>query len=315
VPLVDAPVNASGDQVVLSAGALRLTVVTVGGGMRELTVGDWHVLDGYGMDEVAPGGSGQVLAPWPNRLADGRYEFEGISYQLPLTEPSKWNALHGFARWERWTVERQDETSAVLGIVLAPRAGYPFALELEVEYNVTPSSVGVEIRGRNVGRRALPYANGFHPYFSVGTPKIDQALLELPARVSLTTDDRQLPTGRSSVEGTEDDFTRARPIGSTRLDTAYTELLRDSEGIARVRLSDESRSRSVAIRLGAAYTHVMVFTGDTLSDEHRRRRSLAVEPMTAAPNAFQSGDGLTVLGPGETHLAEWGIEINQAGAS
>jgi aldose 1-epimerase len=315
VPLANAPVDASGDQVVLSAGALRLTVVTVGGGMRELIVGDWHVLDGYGRDEIAPGGAGQVLAPWPNRLAEGRYEFEGVSYQLPLTEPSKGNALHGFARWERWTLENRDATSAVLGVILAPRAGYPFSLELEVKYNVTPSSVGVEIRGRNVGRRALPYANGFHPYFSIGTPQIDHALLEVPSRVSLTMDDRQIPTGRSAVDGTVHDFTRARPIGPARPDTAYTDLVRGRDGMARVRLSDPTGSPSVAVRLGAAYTHVMAFTGDTLSDEHRRRRSLAIEPMTAAPNAFQSGDGLMVLAPGETHVAEWGIEVAPLGKS
>jgi len=309
VPLVDAPVDASGEQVVLSAGDLRLTVVTVGGGMRELTLGGRRVLDGYEPDEVAPGGAGQVLAPWPNRLSEGRYEFGGKQYQLPWTEPAKRNALHGFARWERWAVVRRDASSAALAIVLAPRAGYPFALELEVAYEVTPEAVAVTIRGRNVGRGPLPYANGFHPYVSAGTPRVDECLLEMPATTWLETDERQIPIARRPVAGTEHDFTQPRAIGAQKLDTAYTDLARDPDGFARVRLSAAGGSSSVAVRLGRAYTHVMAFTGDTLGDASRRRRALAIEPMTAAPNAFQSGEGLVVLAPGETHVAEWGIEL------
>lgn len=292
------------------AGPLRLTVVTVGGGMREMTAGVWHVLDGYGPDEVAVGAYGQVLVPWPNRLSEGRYEFQGSQYQVPLTEPSKRNALHGFARWERWTVERHDESSAALGIVLAPRTGYPFALEVVVEYRLTPASVEVSTRGRNVGRTPLPYANGFHPYVSVGTPSIDECLLEIPARTWYATDERQIPVGRRSVEGTDYDFTRARVIGTTHLDTAFTDLVRRPDGRARIRLSAADGSRSVAVRLDEAYGYVMAFTGDTLADTARRRRSLGVEPMTAAPNAFQTGDGLAVLAPGETHLSTWAIEIS-----
>ena len=309
MPLVDPPVDASGDQVVLSAGDLKLTVVTVGGGMRELTVGDWHVLDGYAADEVAIGAYGQVLVPWPNRLSEGRYEFEGHEYQVPLTEPTKRNALHGFGRWERWTVERRDAASAVLGVVLAPRTGYPFALEVEVEYRVTPRAVDVTIRGRNVGRTRLPYANGFHPYVSTGDASVDGCALTMPARTWLPTDERQIPTGRNSVEGTGYDFLRPRAIGDMHLDTAYTDLVRDADGMARVRLTAPGGSRSVAVRLGPQYPYVMGYTGDTLADAPRRRRSLGVEPMTAAPNAFQTGDGLVVLAPGETHEADWGIEI------
>ena len=307
--MVEAPVDASGEQVVLSAGPLELTVVTVGGGMRELTVGDWHVLDGYGADEVAIGAYGQVLVPWPNRLSEGRYEFEGSEYQVPLTEPSKLNALHGFARWERWTVEHRDYTSAALGIVLAPRTGYPFALEVEVDYRVTPSSVEVTTRGRNVGRAPLPYANGFHPYVSVGTPSIDECMLEIPAKTWYATDDRQIPVGRRGVEGTEYDFRQARVIGPAHLDTAFTDLVRGSDGKARIRLSTADGSRTVAVRLDDAYGYVMAFTGDTLADTARRRRSVGVEPMTAAPNAFQTSDGLAVLAPGEVHVSTWAIEV------
>lgn len=302
-------VHASGDQVVLTAGDTRLVVVTWGGGMRELTHGEWAVLDGYGIDEVPLGAYGQPLIPWPNRLAGGRYEFNGRAYQVPLTEPEKHNALHGFARWMTWTVVASEPARAVLALTMYPRTGYPFSLGVEIEYRVEANGVSVVTTARNLGRDALPYANGFHPYVSVGTPAVDECVLHLPARTWLPTDERQIPTGEADVDGTGYDFRTPRPIAGERLDTAFTGLQRDADGRARVRLSTADGSRSVAVWMDSAYSHVMAYTGDTLADEKRRRRSLGVEPMTAAPNAFQTGTGLQVLEPGAESVSAWGIEL------
>src|SRR5579864_8687767 len=303
------PVDASGDQVVLTSGRLRLTVVTAGGGIRELTFGERPVIDGYGVDEIALGARGQPLIPWPNRIADGRYEFAGRQYQVPLTEPDKRNALHGFARWMTWNIESRDASSAVLSLLMYPRQGYPFALYLETEYRVDAANVSVITSATNAGRAALPYANGFHPYITVGTPAIDRCRLTIPARTFLQVDERQIPTGRSLVEGTAYDFRAGRPIEDTVLDHAFTDLARDAGGMARVVLSAPEGSDSVAVRMDQAHPYLMVFTGDTLADVARRRTSIAVEPMTAAPNAFRSGEGLRVLQPGETFASEWGIEV------
>ncbi|HKC20594.1 MAG TPA: aldose 1-epimerase family protein [Candidatus Dormibacteraeota bacterium] len=305
-----ATVHGSGEQVILTAGEIRLVVVTWGGGMRELTHGDWSVLDGYGIDEVPVGAYGQPLIPWPNRLSNGRYEFRGSSYQVPLTEPEKQNALHGFARWMTWTVEQAEASRAVLGLVMYPRTGYPFTLGVEIEYTLEASGVSVVTTARNLGETPLPYANGFHPYISVGTSSIDGCTVRLPARTWMKTDDRQIPTGNASVEGTRYDFRSARPLAGERLDTAFTDLQRDNDGKARVRLTAPDGSRSVAVWMDAAYGYVMAFTGDTLADVARRRRSLGVEPMTAAPNALQTGEGLQVLDPGAESTSAWGIEIH-----
>jgi aldose 1-epimerase len=300
---------ASGDQVELRAGDTRLVVVTVGGGMRELTRGDWHVLDGYEKDEMAPGGAGQPLIPWPNRLADGRYEFEGKTYQVPLTEPDKRNALHGFARWLTWSVEEHRPAHAVLALDMYPRPGYPFALRLQIEYWLRESALAVVTTAFNAGRSRLPYASGFHPYLSVGTASIDECDLDLPAASHYEMDERHIPTEKCGVEGTAYDFRTPRPIGPQRLDAAFTDLAREADGKARTRLNAPDGNRSVALWMDEAYGHVMAFTGDTLADPARRRRAIAVEPMTAAPNAFQTGDGLRVLAPGETFRSEWGLEF------
>lgn len=311
MPRFDGPVNATGEQIELASGDVRLTVVTAGGGMRELTRRDWHVLDGYGIDELPPGAAGQPLIPWPNRIAGGRYEFRGTSFQLPITEPDKGNAVHGFARWMTWKVERADSESAVLSLLLYPRGGYPFALYVEIEYRVRADGVEVVTTARNVGRSQLPFASGFHPYICAGSQSVDSCRLEIPAQKWLRTDERQIPVGREDVEGTSFDFRTPREIGSLKLDTAFTELQRDDDGMARVRLSTADGSQSVAVRMDAAHTHVMAYTGDVLADPVRRRRAIAIEPMTAAPNAFQSGDGLRILEPGESFSFAWGIELER----
>ncbi len=300
---------ASGEQVELSAGDTRLTVVTEGGGMRELLQGDWAVLDGYAVDEVPPGASGQPLIPWPNRLADGKYEFEGHTYQVPLSEPDKRNALHGFTRWMTWRLESHEPSRATLALDLYPRGGYPFALRVEVTYTVRPGRVDVAVEAMNAGAARLPYANGFHPYISAGTPSIDDCELHIPAATWLQTDERQIPVGRHDVASTSYDFRTPRTIGHARLDTAFTDLIRDADGLARVQLRSPDGRRSVAVWMDDAYGYIMAFTGDTLADVPRRRRALAVEPMTAAPNAFQSREGLRILDPGQTFMSRWGIEI------
>lgn len=306
-------IHGSGEQVVLEAGDMRLVVVTWGGGMRELTRGGWAILDGYGIDEPAPGGHGQPLIPWPNRLAGGRYEFRGRTYQVPITEPEKRNALHGFARWMTWTVQEQSADRAVLGLTMYPRSGYPFLLRVEVEYTLTRDAVRVVTTARNEGREALPYGNGFHPYVSTGAPQVGGCRLEVPAESWLRTDERQIPVGAEPVGGTPYDFRAGQTVGEARLDTAFTDMRRDGRGTARVRLASPDGARSVAVWMDETYRFVMVYTGETLSDPARRRRSLAIEPMTCAPNAFQTGDGLQVLEPGAQSVSAWGIDVRAAG--
>jgi aldose 1-epimerase len=160
----------------------------------------------------------------------------------------------------------------------------------------------------NIGERRLPYGIGFHPYLTVGTQSIDDALLEVPARVRLITDDREIPTGeRAAVEGSTYGFRQERPIGGTQLDSVFTDLERDADGRVSVTLSDSAGGRRLRVWLGDAYRWLMAFTGDTLPERGRRRRSLGIEPMTCPPNALRSGEGLHVLRPGNRHCAEWGI--------
>jgi aldose 1-epimerase len=292
-------VHASGEQVELAFGEQRAVVVGVGAGLRTYPVGGRPVIDGYGADEVCPSGRGQLLVPWPNRIEDGRYEFGGRSHQLPLDEPERRNAIHGLTRWSAWTVADRGADRVAFEHVLYPRPGYPFSLALRVEYSLSDEGLAVRTEATNVGSDSAPYGAGSHPYLAVDRDVVDEVELRVPAATVLVANERGIPVGSESVADEGLDFREPRAIGSTKLDHCFTDLERDGDGRARVRVG------TTTLWADESYPYLMIFTGDGLADVERR--SIAVEPMTCAPNAFRSGAGLVQLDPGERHVAGWGI--------
>ena len=295
----------SGEQFEIAFEDQRVVVVEVGGGLRTYTVDGTHVIDGYGADEMASGGRGQVLIPWPNRLQDGRYEFAGRQHQLPLTEPEHSNAIHGLVRWVAWRAREHVPHRVVLEHVLQAQPGYPFTLELQIEYRLTESGLCVRTSATNIGAAACPFGSGAHPYLRLGTDRVDDVFLRVPARTVLRSDDRDIPVGTVAVDGTELDYSAARQVGATKLDNGYTDLERDNTGIARI-VAEAPDGSGRTLWVDEGYPYVMVFTGDIPAVQ---RRALAIEPMTCPPNAFRSGEAVVVLGPGESWTGTWGIEV------
>ena len=294
----------SGRQVELSHGDQHVVVVEVGGGLRTYTAAGRPLLDGYGEDELCRSGRGQVLLPWPNRLEDGSYEWDGERHQLPLDEPDHRNAIHGLVRWAGWAPAVVEPARVVMTHTLHPRRGFPFRLELAIEYTLSDEGLSVRTSATNAGSAPCPFGCGMHPYLTLGTPVVDPLVLHVPARSVLHANERGLPTGRGSVEG-ELDFRSARPIGDTVLDHAFTDLERDDDGLARVQVREPASGAALTLWVDAAYGYTMVFTGDPLPDVNRR--SLAVEPMTCPPNAFRSGEAVIRLEPGASFTGTWGL--------
>ena len=294
----------SGRQVEIAAGEHRAVVVEVGGGLRSYSIRGVDVLDGYPADRMCSSGRGQVLIPWPNRLEDGSYEFDGRRHQLPLSEAGAHNAIHGLVRWAAWTVSAHEPHRAVVEYVLHPQPGYPFTLALSIEYSLSERGLRVRTTAVNVGPEPCPFGSGAHPYLRLGD-SIDSAVLHVPARTVFRSDERGLPVARVGVEGTEYDFRSPRAVGSTVLDHAYADLERDDDGFARIVVRDPETGAAHTLWLDESYTYVMVFTGDPLPDV--ARRSLAVEPMTCPANAFRSGESLLRLEPGAGFTGTWGL--------
>ena len=305
----------TGEQIELVGGGYR-AVVTEGGALRLLEHrpdgGDPRALvDGFAEDAVPTGGRGQLLVPWPNRIGGAAYSFGGQDHRLPVTEPARGHASHGLVRWATWTPAERAADRVLLRHRLLARPGYPWTLDLETEYAVAADGLRVEQRAVNRSATPAPYASGAHPWLraSAGTAPtpggaLDGWRLTLPARTRLLVDDLLLPVGREDVAGTDADFRAGRAVGGTVLDYAFTDLDRGPDGRAVVDLRGPD---GAGVRLWVDEHHrwLQLFSGDDGSD--RARCGLAVEPMTAPPDAFRSGDDLVVLAPGERFAAAWGI--------
>jgi aldose 1-epimerase len=293
----------TGRQLRLEHGEQAATVVEVGAGIRGYSWGGRPVLDGYEESEPASGRRGVPLLPWPNRIQDGRYTFAGEELQLPITQVAEHNAIHGLTSFIAWTVEEQARARARLATTVYPQPGYPFTVELEVVYELGDDGLEVITSARNAGSRPLPFGAGHHPYLSAGGGLLDELPVTVPAATVLAADQRGIPIAARPVAGTALDFRRARALGGARLDHCFTGLERDRDGTARVTFGD------LELWMDRAYGYVMLYSGDTLPDARRRRRGLAVEPMTCPPNAFRSGEALIALAPGEACAQRWGLRV------
>jgi aldose 1-epimerase len=299
----------SGEQFEIRLGDQRATVVEVGGGIREYAVGDRDVLEPYAVEAMCDAAHGAPLIPWPNRLADGRYTFDGVERQLPLTEPGKRNAIHGLLRWRNWRCAEREPARVVVATRLHPAPGYPFTLDVAIQYALADDGLTVTTTATNVGDATLPYGAGQHPYLSPGQGLIDDAEVELVAGRWLGTDDeRQLPTGLRPVDGSPYDFRTGRRLGAQAVDFAFTDLGRDADGRAWVRLAGRD-GHTAALWVDGHYPYLELFTGDSLAPD-RRRRGLGCEPMTCPPNAFATGQDVVRLEPAAAHVARWGARIS-----
>ncbi|GEP38554.1 aldose 1-epimerase [Nocardioides psychrotolerans] len=299
----------SGDQFEISGGGYRAVVTESGAALRSLTYAERSLVDGFGEDEMSYGGRGQLLMPWPNRIRDGRYSFGGTEHQLALTEPRRGNASHGLARWVAWSVEEHTGHSVSLQYRLMAQSGFPWTLDLHVTYDVSADGLTVTQTATNTGTTPAPYACGAHPYLSVGPGPVDTWELTLPANTRTLTDERLLPVGRESVEGTSYDFRVARPLRGVELNHTFTDLARDRHGIATTQLRDPATGRGVALWVDEHVRWLLLYTADDVPG--LERRSIAVEPMSAGADAFRSGEDLVTLAPtgepGDELSVSWGV--------
>jgi aldose 1-epimerase len=299
----------SGDQFEIAAGGYRAVVTECGGALRVLEHQGHPLIDGYPETAMASAARGQLLMPWPNRIRDGAYTFDGRDLQLALSEPARQNASHGLVRWAAWSPEEHAATSVSLGYRLMAQTGYPWTVDLHVLYDLSADGLTVTQTATNLSDRPAPYASGAHPYLSAGPGPVDGWELTLPASVRLLSDERQLPVGSEDVAGTSYDFQMARPLRDTVLDHAFGDLARSEEGVATAQVRDPDTGRGVALWVDRHHRWLMVYSADDGSEA--ARRALAIEPMTAPPDAFRSGRDLLTLAPagsaGDEASVSWGI--------
>jgi len=304
-------------EITLLRGDLSLRVAPYGASLRGLSrvsgTGQAEpIIAGYEGAANKIGGQGDVLIPFPGRVAEGRYTFAGQAHQMDKNDKEGPNAIHGFLRQTIWETEAAGADGAAFTTAFPTdaHAGYPFALSARVSYTLVQDGMVCAFSVTNTGDAPAPVGAGFHPYFTVGAGLIDADTLEVPFEAFLEFDAALIPTGRVlPVAGTALDFLAPRSLGATVFNTCYVQPKRDADGRARVRLSDAQAGRSLSVWMDAAFDYVVLYSGDPLPESHRRR-ALAVEPMTCGADAFNHPTwGLTTLAPGTTLSGAWGVTV------
>ena len=281
-------------------------VTAIGAMLRVLEFDAEPVLQGFAVDAEPAFCAGWMLAPWPNRVRDGVWNDNGTERRLPITEPDRGNALHGFLYQRHHTVIRRTESSIVLRASIPPTDGYPFALTIDTTFQLAENALTVTHSVTNDGERPAPVALGAHPYFKIGDVPVDDLVVTVRAATRVLVDDRLNPTGSGPVEGTPYDLRHGAPVRGLEIDTAFFDLEQDADGRYRHTI-EAPDARRIEVWGDENYSHSQVFTTDIFPTPDGLVRALTVEPTTAPPDALNTGVDLHLVDPGATWTSSWGI--------
>ena len=308
----------TGHQYTITHGDYVAVITELGAALRKLTYQGKNVIATFGANEVAPASSGQLLIPYPNRIEDGVYTFEGKTYELPIDEHERRNAIHGYGYRAYWTLENLDESTVTLSWRVPNMAGYPFDVMVAVTYTLTDNGLNLTIAARNNGETNAPWALAIHPWLANGFDgygdEIDgqnaQCSLMVPADTHVTVDDRLLPTGTEPVDGTKYDFREPMKLDQQPYDDAWTDVKHAEDGTVTAVLY---RPDGMAVEVGGdeTITSFQVCTGTGFAPDNHPA-GVAVEPQTAYANAFRSGKDVIVIKPGEVSSTTLFIRMRKA---
>lgn len=294
----------TGIQLHLRRGDAAAQIAQVGASLRHLTIGGVDLVPPYPDADPTPLCSGVVLAPWPNRIRDGVWQDGETTRALAITEPRLRNASHGLLRFTAYEIAAQSPESVTLTAAVVPQTGYPYLVETTVTYTLTDAGIDALHTLTNRSDAPAPVALGAHPFVTIGDADPRELVLGLPAETYFETDERLLPVGESPVSGGTD-LREGRRLGDLELDTGFATLRRDGDGIARSTLTAPD-GRRLTLWQGEGFDYIQVFTTDRYPGQSL---AVAVEPMTAPAEAFNSGRGVRRLASGETWTLRWGIAL------
>lgn len=301
----------SGDRITLVRDAAAAEIGLVAAVLCELSVGGVRLTETVPPDTLPPMGCGIVLAPWPNRVRDGRWMLDGETQQLDLTEPALGNASHGLLRNTAYHVLERRPDVVRLGAHIPAQHGWPFALDTWVRYALEPDGLTVTHGARNAGDRPAPWAVGAHPYFRIGETPVERLTVVVDRPEYLELDDRLVPVAVRQVADTPFDLRSPRTLADVDVNVAYgdSEAFIGRSEAAWLRAPDGS---SLALWLDEEFTWIQVYTPRDFPRADGKGPAIAIEPMSAAPDALNSGRGLVWLAPGAEWQASWGVRYAPA---
>lgn len=288
------------------SGGVTAMVSPRAASLRSLTVGGIDLVEPTAHHLQPPGMSGAVLVPWPNRVEDAEWHYEGQTLRLALTEPALGHALHGLLAGHDFTVGQRTAGSVALRARIDPSPGYPFRLEVVVGYHVLDDGVGVAVVVENRGTGTAPVAVGAHPYLRVAAWATDDLTVAIDADHEWDLDARHIPRHRYPVPR----------VGPPRAPHRIEDLPRhalyeadpgSTDGLIHAVSAPDGRRVELHADPGLRWTQLYI--EPALDTEDGTRRAVAIEPMSAPPNALRTGTDLRLLDHGESARWTWRIRL------
>ena len=297
----------TGQQFTITHGTSTATITELAAGIRRFSIDGVDLAEPFDESVSPPMGCGIVLVPWPNRIREGRWMLDGKPQQLDLTDPGYKQATHGLLRNTAYRLAAQSSDTITLVAPVFPQHGYPFLLHTSVTYQISEDGLEVTHAIENLSDAPAPVAVGAHPYFRIGDVPTADLTLTVPAATRFELDDTLLPIAEHPVDG-DFDLRGGRRLGDVDLNVTLG-ALPDGPNSSVLTAPD---GRSLEVWHDEKFRYVQVYTprnfplltGGT-------GLAVAIEPMTAAPDAFNLGLGLQWVEPGATFTARWGIRYSR----
>lgn len=299
------PLPPTGAQHVLENERVRAEIGSVAAVLRSLSVDGADVTERTHEHRMPAQGRGIVLAPWPNRVRGARWSWNEQEQLLDVTDPSYGAASHGLLRNTAYRLVERSAAAVELAAFIPPQHGWPFSLHTRVRYALAEDGITVTHSVDNLTEGPAVWAVGAHPYLRVGAGPIERLTLTVPAAVRLTLDDALTPVGTEEVPGTDADLSEGRTVDTLDLNHPYGTIDRGPSGeLAWLDSDDGSRT---TLWGDEDFRWLQVYTPRDHPREDGPGLAVAVEPMTAPPDALNSGVDLIHLPAGGSWTGSWGI--------
>lgn len=304
---------ASGEQHVLTLdtpmGVLEAVIASVGASLRVFRIGSIDLVEPYGENQHKPLCAGAIMAPWVNRLDKGQWTHRGRLLQNNITIFDQQNANHGLLLDEPYELIEKTSSSVTLGAVIYPRDGYPFLVRTTVTYALVATGIEVTHTAVNESAERAPYATGAHPYFKFSAVDSGDLLVFSDAATLTVVNERQIPVAEVATLNSKLDLRSGVRVREGVIDEDFTDLPRDEQGRGHTYLRTAD-GRGLDVWQDASFKHVVIFTPNYFPTiDGKNTFAAAIEPSTAAPNAFNSGRNLSWLEPSEEFRVSWGVDI------
>lgn len=241
-----------------------------------------------------------LLSPWVNRVRNGNYSFEGRNYQLPINEENLGNAIHGLLARKPFSYQIEGSKAIVRFVYQAEEKAYPFPFETTLTYEFDANNVfHMQFEAKNTGEGNMPFACGWHPYFKLPEGELPDWKIRFESLSKFHSDSQMIPMREEPY-----DASHGVNLGEETLDNVFRLIPMDKH-----RTVFESGQSTLTLEQSSIdFPFLVVFAPDN-------ENCLAIEPMTANTDAFNTGDGLRILAPGEKFQSTVKIWFSKADKS